>query len=177
LRKTKIICTIGPASANEQTLTRMCMEGMNVARMNFSHGDHAEQLGKINLVKKVRQQLNLPIAIMLDTKGPEYRLGCFENKKVSVNTGDTFTFTTRDVLGNQEMVSVSYKKLHKELRIGDTITACNGMVSFRVDKLQDQDIICTVTEGGELADKKSMSFPNKVMHHQYLSKQTQCTAD
>ena len=173
LRKTKIICTIGPASANEQTLTRMCMEGMNVARMNFSHGDHAEQLGKINLVKKVRQQLNLPIAIMLDTKGPEYRLGCFENKKVSVNTGDTFTFTTRDVLGNQEMVSVSYKKLHKELRIGDTITACNGMVSFRVDKLQDQDIICTVTEGGELADKKSMSFPNKVMHHQYLSKQDQ----
>ena len=99
MRKTKIICTIGPASENEETLTQMCLAGMNVARLNFSHGTHAEHERKIELVKRVRQKLGLPIAIMLDTKGPEYRIGTFASGKVEIKTGDSFTFTTRDVAG------------------------------------------------------------------------------
>ena len=107
MRKTKIICTIGPASDNEKTLTAMCHAGMNVARLNFSHGTHEEHLDKINLVKSVREKLGLPIAIMLDTKGPEYRIKTFENKKVYLNDGDKFIFTTDDVIGNAERVSVN----------------------------------------------------------------------
>ena len=100
MRKTKIICTIGPASTNEETLTKMFEAGMNVARINFSHGDHAEQQAKIDLIKKVREKMNLPIAIMLDTKGPEYRIKTFKDKKVVVNDGDKFTFTTDDIVGD-----------------------------------------------------------------------------
>lgn len=96
MRKTKIICTIGPASEHEDILTQMCTAGMNVARLNFSHGTHEEHQSKINLIKKVREKLDLPIAIMLDTKGPEYRIGTFANKKITVSEGDTFTFTTEE---------------------------------------------------------------------------------
>ena len=169
MRKTKIICTIGPASANEQTLTRMCMEGMNVARMNFSHGDHAEQLGKINLVKKVRQQLNLPIAIMLDTKGPEYRIKTFKDKKVTLKDGDSFAFTTDDVEGDNTRVSVSYKNLIDDLSVGDRILVNNGLVIFRVDSIEGTNAHCTVIAGGEISDRKSMNFPNKLLHQEFLS--------
>ena len=104
MRKTKIICTIGPASENEETLTAMCLAGMNVARLNFSHGTHEEHRRKIDLIKAVREKLNLPIAIMLDTKGPEYRIGTFENGKITLAAGDTFAFTTEDVQGDQNRV-------------------------------------------------------------------------
>ncbi|MBP3378188.1 MAG: pyruvate kinase, partial [Clostridia bacterium] len=98
MRKTKIICTIGPACSDEETITKMCLAGMNVARLNFSHGTHEDHLEKINLINKVREKLGLPIAIMLDTKGPEYRIKTFADKKVVVSDGDTFTFTTEDVV-------------------------------------------------------------------------------
>lgn len=101
MRKTKIICTIGPACDNEETLTQMCNNGMNVARLNFSHGTPEEHQQKIDLVKKVREKLGLPIAIMLDTKGPEYRIKTFENKKIMLNDGDRFIFTTEDNVGNR----------------------------------------------------------------------------
>ena len=169
MRKTKIICTIGPASENEEILTRMCRSGMNVARLNFSHGTHEEHQKKFDLVKAVREKLELPIAIMLDTKGPEYRIGTFENKKIFLNEGDEFTFTTDDIVGNESRVSVSYKRLIEDLNIGDKILLNNGLVIFEVLRLEGTNAVCRVIVGGELSDRKSMNFPNKTMTQEYLS--------
>lgn len=171
MRKTKIICTIGPACEDEKTLTKMCQAGMNVARLNFSHGSHDEHQKKIDTIKKVRKKLNLPIAIMLDTKGPEYRIKTFENKKITLADGDTFTFTTDDIVGNQERVAVTYKNLINELKVGDRILVNNGLVVFEVKELKGNDAVCTVINGGDLSDRKSMNFPNKVMTQDYLSDQ------
>ena len=142
MRKTKIICTIGPASENEEILTQMCLAGMNVARLNFSHGSHEEHEKKIELIKKVRQKLELPIAIMLDTKGPEYRIGTFENGKITVADGAAFTFTTDNVIGNEGIVSVNYKNLNKDLKPGDIVTVNNGMVKFEVEEIVGSNIHC-----------------------------------
>ena len=169
MRKTKIICTIGPSSQNEETLTAMCLAGMNVCRLNFSHGDHAEQQNKIDLIKRVREKLNMPIAIMLDTKGPEYRIGTFANEQVTVKAGDTFSFTTDDIEGDETRVSVNYKGLLKNLSVGDRILVNNGLVVFEVAKIQGSNAICTVITGGAMSNRKSMSFPNKVMSGPYLS--------
>jgi pyruvate kinase len=171
MRKTKVICTIGPASENEQILTQMCLAGMNVARLNFSHGTHEEHQKKIDLIKSVREKLNLPIAIMLDTKGPEYRIGTFAEGVVEVATGDTFTFTTDDIEGDATRVSVNYKDLIKNLVVGDRILVCNGMVIFEVMELNGNDAVCRVVIGGTLSNRKSMSFPNKVMPGPFLSEQ------
>ena len=171
MRKTKIICTLGPACDNEDTLTKMCLEGMNVARLNFSHGTHEEHKEKIDLIKRVREKLGLPIAIMLDTKGPEYRIKCFKDKRVTVRDGATFTFTTEDIEGDETRVSVTYDGLIDELKIGDRILVNNGLVVFEVEKLSGNDAVCRVIAGGELSDKKSMHFPNKVLKQEYLSEQ------
>ena len=171
MRKTKVICTIGPASEHEEVLTQMMLAGMNVARLNFSHGSHEEHQKKIDLIKHVRAKLNLPIAIMLDTKGPEYRIRTFANGKVTLNDGDTFTFATNEVEGDETRVSVNYKNLAKDLNVGDQVTVNNGMVVFEVKELTDTDVICNVVTGGVLSNKKSMSFPNKVMSGPYLSEQ------
>ena len=171
MRKTKIIATIGPASSDPGVFSAMCRAGVNVARLNFSHGTHEEQLAKIRMIQKVREELDLPIAIMLDTKGPEYRTGTFKTGKVHINDGDLFTFTTRDVEGDGTIVSVSYKNLAKELQPGDTILVNNGLVSFRVLAIEHQDIRCQAIIGGDLSDHKSMSFPNKVLKQTYLSEQ------
>lgn len=171
MRKTKIICTIGPACESEEVLTNIFLAGANVARLNFSHGDHEEHEKKIALVKKVREKLNLPIPIMLDTKGPEYRIKTFENKKIMLHDGDKFIFTTEDIVGDETRVSVTYKNLINNLKLGDIIMVNNGLVKFRVDKLKNTEAICTVITGGELSDRKSMNFPNKVLDHAYLSEQ------
>ena len=171
MRKTKIICTIGPASEHEDILTRMCLAGMNVARLNFSHGTHAEHEKKIELIKRTREKLNLPIAIMLDTKGPEYRIGTFTNGKVDISEGAEFTFTVDDVAGDEHRVSVNYKGLNKDLKPGDVVTVNNGMVKFRVETIEGADIRCKCLVGGTLSNRKSMSFPNKVMSGPYLSEQ------
>ena len=171
MRKTKIICTIGPASENEEVLTKMCEAGMDVARLNFSHGSHEEHQAKIDLIKRVREKLNLPIAIMLDTKGPEYRIKTFENGKIELAEGDTFTLTTEDIVGNQERVSVNYENLIENLKVGDRILINNGLIIVETKKLKGKDAICTVLAGGVLSDRKSMNFPNKVMNHAYLSEQ------
>ena len=171
MRKTKIICTIGPASENEETLKKMCLAGMNVARLNFSHGTHEEQQKKIDLIKKVRQELNLPIAIMLDTKGPEYRIRTFANGKVTVKAGDTFTFTTDEIEGDETRVSVNYKGLIHDLKTGDRVLVNNGLVVFQVERLEGSNAVCKVIIGGELSNRKSMSFPNKVMTGPFLSEQ------
>ena len=171
MRKTKIICTIGPASENEETLTKMCQAGMDVARLNFSHGSHEEHQKKIDLIKKVRKNLSLPIAIMLDTKGPEYRIKTFENGKIQLEEGATFTLTTEDIVGNEQRVAVNYKNLIENLKVGDRILVNNGLIILEVTKLKTPDAICKVIAGGELSDRKSMNFPNKVMNHAHLSEQ------
>ena len=171
MRKTKIICTIGPASSSEEVLRRMCLAGMNIARLNFSHGTHEEHKAMIDTIKKVRSELSLPIAIMLDTKGPEYRIKSFKDGKIFLNDGDTFTFTVDDVEGDETKVSVSYKGLIKDLSVGDRILVNNGLVIFEVKELSGNDAICSVICGGELSNFKSMSFPGKVMGQVFLSEQ------
>ena len=172
MRKTKIVCTIGHACSNEETLTGMCLAGMNVARLNFSHGDYEEHSRNIAVIKKVREKLKLPIAIMLDTKGPEYRIKTFkDNKKINLNDGDSFTFTTKDIEGDEKKVSVNYKGLPHDLDVGDTVLLNNGLMVFKVEKLSDTDAECRVIVGGELSGRKSMSFPGKVLKQKYLSEQ------
>lgn len=171
MRKTKIICTIGPASDNEKTLAAMCKAGMNVARLNFSHGTHEEHQKKMELIERVREELELPIAIMLDTKGPEYRIKTFENHKVMLNEGDTFIFTTDEVEGNEKIVSVNYKNLINELSIGDKILVNNGLLVFEVKDLKGNNAVCEIKVGGEMSDRKSMNFPNHVMKGPFLSEQ------
>ena len=171
MRKTKIICTIGPASENEEVLTQMCLAGMNVARLNFSHGSHEEHAQKIALIKRVRQKLNLPIAILLDTKGPEYRIKTFRDGKAEIQTGSGFTFTVDEIEGDETRVSVNYKQLNKDLKPGDIVTVNNGMVKFQVETIDGPDIHTKCLLGGSLSNRKSMSFPNKVMSGPYLSEQ------
>lgn len=171
MRKTKIICTIGPASESEEMLRRMCDAGMNVARLNFSHGTHEEHKAKIESIKKVRKELGIPLAIMLDTKGPEYRIGTFENHKVELQEGDTFTFTCEECEGDEYHVSVSYKNMYQELHPGDEILVNNGLVVCRVEHISGVNVVCTVVSGGTLSDKKSMNFPGKVLADDFLSDQ------
>ena len=171
MRKTKIICTIGPACDNEDTLTALCQAGMNVARLNFSHGTQEEHLRRINLIKQVREKLDLPIAIMLDTKGPEYRIGTFQNGPVMLRDGTDFTLTTDSIIGDETRVSVSYRKLTEELSEGDTVLINNGLVILTVQQVKGNDIHCRVTAGGKLSDRKSMNFPGKVLKQDFLSDQ------
>ena len=171
MRKTKIIGTIGPASNNPEIFEKMCKAGLNVARLNFSHGSHEEHLKMINMVKGVREKLRLPIAIMLDTKGPEYRIQTFKDGKVDIETGSEFIFTMDDIVGDNTKVSVNYKGLVNDLCVGDRILVNNGLVVFEVKKIDGQNIICDTIVGGVLSNKKSMSFPNKVLKQVYLSEQ------
>jgi len=171
MRKTKIVCTIGPACDTYEVLAGLCKAGMNVARLNFSHGNFEDHQRRIDLIKQVRSDLGLPIAIMLDTKGPEYRIKTFEGGKIILCPGDTFTFTTEEVVGNREMVSVSYANLPAEMVVGDTILLNNGLLSFEVTAIDGPHITTTVVEGGELSDRKSMCFPGKVLKQVYLSEQ------
>lgn len=173
MKKTKVICTMGPACANHDTLTKMVQAGMNVARFNFSHGSHEDHRANIDLVKQVRQELDTPIALMLDTKGPEFRIGTFEKGSVELAAGDTFTLTTEQVAGNQQRVSVSYPGMVERLAVGDRILINDGLVSVEVTELTDTDAICRVIDGGKLSNNKSMSFPNKVLHTVYLSERDQ----
>ena len=171
MRKTKIICTIGPASDKPEIFREMCQKGLNVARLNFSHGTHAEHQVKIDMIKAIREELNLPIAIMLDTKGPEYRIRTFKEGKITLKDGDEFTFTTREVEGDEHIVSVSYAGLANDLAPGDRVLVNNGLVIFEVQDIQDTEIHCRVLTGGVLSDRKSMSFPGKVLRQTFLSEQ------
>ena len=171
MRKTKIVCTIGPASSSEEVFAEMCKAGLNVARLNFSHGTHEEHQHKFDMIHKVRKALGLPIAIMLDTKGPEYRICTFKNKKILLQDGDAFTFTTRQVEGDGTIVGVSYAGLANDLSVGDTVLVNNGLVIFTVERIEGTEIHCRVVVGGELSDRKSMSFPHKVLEQVYLSEQ------
>lgn len=169
MRKTKIVCTIGPACENDGILSQMLDAGMNVARLNFSHGTHEEHQKKINLLKSVRESADKPLAIMLDTKGPEYRVGVFKDGKCTLEEGANFTFTADDVEGDEKRVSVSYKKLADEMSVGDKILVNNGLLIFTVTEINGSDVLCRVDAGGEISNRKSMSFPGKVLKQIYLS--------
>ena len=171
MRKTKIVCTIGPACTEREILKEMCKAGMNVARLNFSHGTYEEHQERIDLIKEIREELSMPIAIMLDTKGPEYRIKTFKDGKILLNDGDTFTFTTDDIIGDEKRVSVTYKGLIKDLSVGDKILLNNGLLSFVVKELTSTDAVCETLIGGVLSNRKSMSFPGKVLKQVYLSEQ------
>ena len=171
MRKTKIVCTIGPACDSYEVLAGMCKAGMNVARLNFSHGTHEDHKARIDRIKQVRADLNMPIAIMLDTKGPEYRIKTFAGGKIELEVGDEFTFTTEDVVGDRHMVAVSYPNLPREMDVGDTILLNNGLLEFEVTAIEGTCIRTRVVDGGELSDRKSMCFPGKVLKQTYLSEQ------
>ncbi len=171
MRKTKIICTIGPSSEDPEIFKAMCHAGLNVARLNFSHGSHEEHQKKIDMIKHVRESLNLPIAIMLDTKGPEYRIKTFKEGKITLKDGDSFTFTTRDIVGDNTIVSVNYSGLVDDLSVGDRVLVNNGLVVFEVKEKAGDEARCKVITGGVLSDRKSMSFPGKVLKQKYLSDQ------
>ena len=171
MRKTKIVCTLGPACSDEATITAMCKAGMNVARLNFSHNTYQDHKKRIDLVKKVREKLGIPIAIMLDTKGPEYRIKTFKNGKIILKEGDSFTFTADEIDGDEKKVSINYKGLANDLEKGDRILLNNGLLSFEVVSTTNTDVNCKVIFGGELSARKSMSFPNKTLKQKYLSEQ------
>ena len=169
MRKTKIVCTLGPASDTEEVIAAMADAGMNVARINFSHGTHEEHAKKIAMIKKIRKEKNIPLPVLLDTKGPEFRIRTFKNGKISLKEGDTFTFTTDEIEGDETRVSVSYKGICEDMRPGDRILLNNGLMVFEVVKVKAPDVVCTVVIGGELSNRKSMFFPEKELKLIYLS--------
>ena len=164
MRKTKIICTLGPAVSNEEMIRALILNGMNAARFNFSHGDHEEHLGRLNLLKSIRDTLGYPVATILDTKGPEIRIKSFATKSITLETGDPFTLTTREVEGSGEMVSVTYPKLHEEVGVGQEILIDDGLVAIRVEEIKGQDILCRVENGGSLSANKSINIPGVHIH-------------
>ena len=170
LRKTKIICTLGPASESEEVIRELMLAGMNVARLNFSHGTHEEQRGKLERVKKVREELGLPVALLLDTKGPEIRTGEFENGKVELKKGQTFVLTTEDVPGNEGKVSITYKNLVKDVQPGDPILIDDGLIGLKVVKVTDKEIICSVENGGTVSNKKGINVPGVELKMPFISK-------
>ncbi len=171
MKKTKIICTLGPASENEETLSKMIDAGMNVARLNFSHGTHEEHAKKIDTIKRVREKKKVPLPIMLDTKGPEFRIKTFAKGKVNLKEGDTFTFTTDEIEGDKTRVSVSFSGICEQMFPGDKILLNNGLIIFEVVKVEKPDVVCKVIVGGELSNRKSMFFPDKELEMEYLSAQ------
>lgn len=171
MKKTKIVCTLGPSSCTKEVISEMYDAGMNVCRLNFSHGTHEEHAAKIKCIKELREERGIPLPILLDTKGPEFRTGRYENGKITLKSGDEFTFTTEQIIGNEKKVSVNYPYLCEVLKKGDTILLNNGLMSFTVTEVTDKDVKTVVIDGGETRDHKSMFFPNKELKLDFLSEQ------
>ena len=171
MKKTKIIATLGPSSCTKETLIEMADAGMNVVRLNFSHGTHKDHAEKIKMIKEVRDDKNIPLPIMLDTKGPEFRIKTFKDGKIELKNGDSFTFTTEDIEGDQTKVSVSYEGICEDLVPNDKILLNNGLMVFRVTEVKAPNVHCIVEIGGVLSSRKSMFFPDKELHLTFLSDQ------
>lgn len=169
MRKTKIICTIGPASESEERLRELMLAGMNVARFNFSHGTHEEQKAKYERVLKVRKELGLPVATMLDTKGPEIRLRDFEGGKVELRAGETFTLTTEEIMGTAQRATISYKNLKNDISLGTTLLIDDGLIELEVEKISGEDIICRVINGGFVSNHKGVNVPGAILSMPYIS--------
>ena len=159
MRKTKIVCTIGPATREVETLKKLILAGMNVARINFSHGNYEDQKVYIENVKKAREELNVPVALLLDTQGPEIRTGVLEQMPVKLKANDIFTLVNEDIIGNNEKVSVTYKDLYKDIEIGTQILIDDGKIELEVIEIKDKDVVCKVTNGGMLGNRKSINLP------------------
>lgn len=160
MRKTKIICTIGPAVDDEELLKGLIQKGMNVARMNFSHGSHEEHQGRLDRVRKVIKELNQNVAILLDTKGPEIRTGKFETKEVILEEGQTFILVNDEIIGDKTRCTVSYKNLYQDVKKGTSILMNDGLIELKVEQIKGKDIYCTVMNGGVLGNNKNMNVPN-----------------
>lgn len=169
MRKTKIICTLGPASINENTIKEMLKAGMNVARVNFSHGDRKTHGETIDLFRSVRDSLGKPAAVMLDTKGPEIRTRDFEDGKAILKSGEEFTLTTDEILGNSQKTSITYKGLPAELKKGDEVLIDDGKLRLKVLETTETDIVCEVIIGGEVSNHKGINVPNVALSMEYLS--------
>lgn len=169
MRKTKIICTIGPASESEERLRELMLAGMNVARFNFSHGTHEEQQVKYERVLKVRKELGLPVATLLDTKGPEIRLRDFEGGKVELVAGQTFTLTTEELMGTAEKATITYKNLKNDISVGTTILIDDGLIEMTVEEITGPDIVCRVVNGGFVSNHKGVNVPGAILSMPYIS--------
>ncbi|MDE7249085.1 MAG: pyruvate kinase [Lachnospiraceae bacterium] len=169
MRKTKIICTIGPSSESEEKLKELMLAGMNVARFNFSHGTHEEHKEKFDRVIKVSNELGLPIATLLDTKGPEIRLKDFEGGRTELISGQKFILTTEEILGNHEKVAITYKNLKDDIDVGTTILIDDGLIEMVVDEIDETDIICTVVNGGPISNHKGVNVPGAALSMPYIS--------
>ena len=181
-RKTKIVCTLGPSTDKEGVLKRLIEEGMNVARFNFSHGDHEEQLGRLQMLQKLRKELKRPVAALLDTKGPEIRLRDFTDGKVELKDGQTFTLTTDEIMGDAKRVSITYKNLPEDVKPGDRILIDDGLIGMEVKEIKvtsgakadkdgnkPKDIICQVLNGGVISNRKGVNVPNVELSMPYIS--------
>ena len=169
MRKTKIICTIGPASESEEMLKRLIEAGMNVARFNFSHGTHAEQKAKLVRVIKVSEQMHKPVATLQDTKGPEIRLRDFEGGKVMLEAGQLFTLTTEEMMGTKEKATITYKNLKNDVKVGMTILIDDGKIAMTVEHITDTEIACRVINGGAVSNHKGINVPGAILSMPYIS--------
>lgn len=169
MRRTKIICTLGPATDPPDVLKNLMLNGMNVSRLNFSHGTHDDHLVRMNAVKKLRDELDLPIAIMLDTRGPEIRIKTFKNEQVEVETGAVFTLTTDEVEGDEKRVSVTYPNLPDELKTGSRILIDDGLIALEVERISGHDVNCRVLNGGVLKNRKSINLPDTHIEMPYMN--------
>ena len=171
MRKTKIVCTMGPSTDKPGILRQLMENGMNVARFNFSHGDYEEHKGRYDKVRALSRELDLPIACMLDTKGPEIRLGEFKNGVEKLTTGQKFTLTSRSVEGTNEICSVTYKELPHDVKPGGRIMLDDGLIELRIDEVGDTDIACTVCNDGIIKTKKGVNVPGVHLSMPYMSAQ------
>jgi len=169
MKKTKIICTLGPSTDDPEVLEKMIYCGMNIARLNFSHGTHEEHKVKIDTFKEIRNRTGLPIALILDTKGPEIRIKTFENGCIDIVEGQTFTFTSKKIIGNNEKVSINYKNLSKDVTRGNKILVDDGLIAFNVVETTETDIICTAINSGKISDRKSINIPGVSIKMEYMS--------
>lgn len=169
MRKTKIVCTIGPASESVEKLKELMLAGMNVARFNFSHGTHEEQKVKYERVLRAREELRLPVATLLDTKGPEIRLRDFEGGKVELKAGQRFVLTTEEMLGTDEKAAISYKNLKNDISVGTTILIDDGLIEMTVEEIAGEEIICRVINGGIVSNHKGVNVPGAILSMPYIS--------
>ena len=169
MRKTKIICTLGPSTDKDGVLRELIANGMNVARFNFSHGSHEEHKGRLDLLKSLREELGKPVAALLDTKGPEIRLKDFKNVTEMLEAGQTFTLTTRDVEGTKEICSITYKDLPQDVAPGGTIMLDDGLIKLQIQTVNDTDIVCTVLNNGKIKNKKGVNVPGVHLSMPYMS--------
>lgn len=169
MRKTKIICTMGPSTDKEGILEQLAIEGMDVARFNFSHGDHEEQKGRLDRLKAIRTKINRPIAALLDTKGPEIRIREFAEGKITLTEGQKFTLTADEIQGNEERVSITYKELYKDVKPGDSILIDDGLIGLKVEEIEGSDIRCVVINGGIVSNKKGINLPGVSVNMPFIS--------